>query len=170
MDESRSREDAAPSPVEVAIEVPLPIGDAFGLFADELGSWWPLPYTHSLDRFVDAEIDPRPGERWFERDRDGTQKSWGLVRVFEAPRRLVLDWAVGPRRAPEPDERASTVEIRFEALRDASTLVRVRHARFERHGEDGAKLRDGMASRSGWPLILACYARAAKAEARRRAA
>jgi uncharacterized protein YndB with AHSA1/START domain len=155
------------APIEVQVDVPLSAGDAFCLFADELGAWWPLPYTFSLDRFADGEIDPRPGEIWFERDLDGKEISWGHVRAFEAPRRLVLAWAISPQRTPESDEKASEVEICFEDQGADRTVVRLTHYDLKRHGDGAATLREGMASASGWSLILASYARAAREEARR---
>jgi len=46
----------------------------------------------------------------------------------------------------------------------AGCRVDLEHRGFERHGENGAAMRDGMASPQGWPLILAEFAR----ETRRR--
>jgi uncharacterized protein YndB with AHSA1/START domain len=152
-------------PVEASVDIPLSRDEAFSLFANDLGAWWPLPFTFSLDRFADARIQPRPGDRWFERDIDGEETSWGLVRAYDAPQRIVLGFAISPQRTPESDEKASEVEVIFERLDEQATRLRVAHRNFERHGEGAATLRDGMASRQGWPLILAAYARCARQRA-----
>lgn len=142
-------------PIRCSLSLPVPPGRAFELFTRELGRWWPLSYTWSLDRFAGAEITP---ERWFERDRDGLAIGWGEVRAWEPPGRLVVAFTVSPRREIEPPERASEVEFRFEA-EGGGTRLSLEHRDLERHGEGAGDLRAGMASAQGWPVILASFAR-----------
>jgi uncharacterized protein YndB with AHSA1/START domain len=148
-------------PVRCSIDVSLPPERAFSLFVDGIGRWWPLPYTFGEDRCETAAIEPRAGGRWFERNLEGAETSWGEVRAFEPPERIVLSFAISPSRQPDPPERASEVELRF-APASGGTCVELEHRDFERHGEGGEKLREGMASRQGWPLILASFAREAR--------
>jgi uncharacterized protein YndB with AHSA1/START domain len=142
------------SPITHAIDVADSPAEVFQLFTAHLGSWWPIAYTFSGPAFEDAAVEPRVGGRWFERDTNGTELSWGEVRVFEPPRRLVVTFAIGADRKPEKKGEASEVEVRFNA-RDGGTRVEVEHRDFERHGDDAAALRLGMNSPQGWPTILA---------------
>ena len=148
----------AVSPVRAAIFVDTLQDRAFQAFTADIGRWWPLEYSYAQAELDTAVIEPRAGGLWFERDRAGQETAWGQVRAWEPPSRLVLSFAVGPDRAPEPEERASEVEIRF-VPEGRGTRVELEHRDFERHGDGAQRLRDGMASPQGWPLILAAYAR-----------
>ncbi|WP_034850383.1 SRPBCC family protein [Inquilinus limosus] len=149
---------AGPDPLRVSITVDAPQDRAFDAFANRLGRWWPLPYTWALAAFDTAIVEPRVGGLWFERDRDGKETPWGEVRAYEPPSRLVLSFAISPERAPEPPERASELEIRF-VPEQGRTRIELEHRDLARHGDGAARLRDGMASPQGWPLILADFAR-----------
>ncbi|MFE0755960.1 SRPBCC family protein [Inquilinus sp. NPDC058860] len=148
----------AVSPIQAGIAVDAPQDRAFDAFTREIGRWWPLAYTYAQAELDTAVIEPRAGGLWFERDRAGRETAWGEVRAWEPPSRLVLSFAVSPERAPEPEERASEVEIRF-VPEQGRTRIELEHRDFERHGDGAARLRDGMASPGGWPLILADFAR-----------
>jgi uncharacterized protein YndB with AHSA1/START domain len=126
----------------------------FEAFTADLGKWWPLAYTFSLGRFVDAAIEQAGGE-WYECDDTGARTSWGKVREYEPNRRLVLAFGIGPNREPVPDEAASEVEVRFSEEDRNCTRVDVEHRGFDRHGDGATALRAGMDSAQGWPLILA---------------
>jgi uncharacterized protein YndB with AHSA1/START domain len=124
---------------------------------DGIGRWWPIAYTYGGSEFETATIERGAGGHWFETTRDGTRMNWGEVRAFEPGRELVLSFNVGADRKPEPPERNSEVAIRFIAS-NGGTRVELEHRHFERH-KDGERLRTGMASEHGWPLILASYER-----------
>ena len=145
-------------PIRSSIGVGVPTELAFDIFVKDIGCWWPIAYTFGEDQFETAEIEPRAGGRWFERNLEGAETDWGEVRAFEAGWRLVLSFAVGPERNPEPPDKASELEIRFKQA-SGGTRLELEHRDFERHGKGADKLRAGMASRQGWPLILASYAR-----------
>lgn len=149
-------------PVNAAVIVDTPIEQAFHVFADELGRWWPNAYTYAASHLETAAIEPRVGGRWFERDDEGRETSWGEVRAYERPHRIVAAFAIGPRRSPESPEKASEVEFRFFPEKGGSrTRLEVEHRDFARHGSGAAELRAGMASHQGWSLILAAFAREA---------
>jgi uncharacterized protein YndB with AHSA1/START domain len=150
-------------PIRTSIVVDAPVDRAFDIFAEELGRWWPPAYTYAQGQFATARIEPHPGGRWFERAKDGRETSWGEVRSYEPPHRLVLSFAVSPMRTPEPPGKASEVQFRFIAEDASRTRVEVEHRDFARHGDGAMRLREGMASQQGWPLILAAYARTARA-------
>ncbi len=140
------------------MRVALPPARAFARFVDDLGLWWPLAYTWSGARFATARIDDRAGGRWFETTRDGEDKPWGDVRVFEPGARVVLGFNVGADRRPEPPERQSEVEIAF--IPDGEgTGIRVEHRDLDKHGDGAEAIRQGMGSDQGWPLILAEFER-----------
>ena len=127
---------------------------AFEIFAEHLGDWWPIAYTFNGPRFDTAVIEARVGGRWFERSLDGEDVSWGSVREYRAGERLVLEFGIGPDRRPAPPGQSSEVEIRFVRDRSGARVV-VEHRDFARHGSAGQKVRDGMDSDQGWRLILA---------------
>ena len=82
--------------------------------------------------------------------------------AWEPPSRLVLAWQISPRREPEPNpERASTIELRFDAEGEELTRVTLEHRDFDRHGEGAGEYRAALASEQGWPYILGRYAAAA---------
>jgi uncharacterized protein YndB with AHSA1/START domain len=141
-------------PISHHIVLDAPVETAFDVFATKLGDWWPLVFTFSGADFLTAMVEPRAGDRWFERTRKGDEISWGDVRVYERSRRVVVGFAIGPDRKPVPTEKASEVEIRFLSAA-GGTRVEVEHRDFERHGEGAKALRDGMDSFQGWPILLA---------------
>jgi len=148
-------------PIRCAIGVSAPPERAFEIFVTEIGRWWPLAYTWGEDQFETAAIEGRAGGRWFETDLDGGESDWGNVRAFEPGRCLILSFNVSPERQPEPPERQSEVAVRFIPA-SGGTRVELEHRDLARHGKGAERLRDGMASRRGWPLILASFARQAR--------
>jgi uncharacterized protein YndB with AHSA1/START domain len=142
---------------QIAHHVVVEVGtaDAFEAFTAHLGAWWPLGYTFSGPDFADAAIEPRVGGVWFERNRAGEKLSWGEVRTYAPGEGLVLAFAIGADRKPVSNDAASEVEVRFPAAGPGQTRVEIEHRDFRRHGEGAEKLRTGMDSAQGWPLILA---------------
>jgi Activator of Hsp90 ATPase homolog 1-like protein len=152
----------APEPVRVTVLVPQEPVEAFALFADRFGSWWPREYTWSQATLRWIGLEPRVGGRCYEIGPNDFHSDWGRVLVWERPVRLVLAWQISPRREPEPDPaRASEVEVRFESEEGGTTRVTLEHRGFERHGPGAAGYRVALASAQGWPWILGRYAAAA---------
>jgi uncharacterized protein YndB with AHSA1/START domain len=119
--------------------------DAFRLFTDGIGTWWPLE-THSPSegRGETVVMEPRVGGRLYERTRDGEEPVWGEVLVWEPPSRLVFSWHLG---GPVTTE----VELRFTADGDA-TRVDLEHRGWERHGDRAAELHASYDS--GWDYVF----------------
>lgn len=153
-------------PVKAGVTLSAPADDAFKIFVDRVGEWWPKPYTYSQDDLARIVIEPRAGGRWYEVDVRGRRTDWGEVRSFEPGRRIVLSWAVSANRTPEPLDRASEVEVRFLPLGPRTTRVELEHRALSRHGAGAGTIRSGMASPEGWPYILREYAEAASPTAR----
>jgi uncharacterized protein YndB with AHSA1/START domain len=123
-------------PVVKSIVVARSVGDAFRLYTEELGKWWPSK-THSLgeDKVATVIMEARAGGRIFERWHDGTEKLWGTVLDCEAPHRVVHTWHV----STDP-EHTSEVELRFVALGPLRTRA-LEHRQWERMMGPAAQLR-----------------------------
>jgi uncharacterized protein YndB with AHSA1/START domain len=148
--------------IRYTLTVPVPPSDAFSLFARRLAEWWPREYTWSQNVLEDIGIEGRPDGLCSERGPHGFRCDWGRVLAWEPPGRLVLAWQISPRREPEPNpERASTIELRFDAEAEHRTRVTMEHRDFDRHGEGAEAYRAALASEQGWPYILSRYAAAA---------
>lgn len=145
-------------PIRCSIGVGVSPERAFEIFVRDFGRWWPIAYTYGEDQFETAEIEERAGGSWFETKLDGSRATWGEVRAFARGRGLILSFNVGPDRKPQPPERHSEVAIRFLPA-SGGTRIELEHRDLAKHGDGAARLRQGMASSRGWPLILAAYAR-----------
>jgi hypothetical protein len=121
---------------------------AFALFTEHAGQWWPEERRHTADSA--STIRMEASGRFYERAEDGTEVELGVVRVFDPPAHLALDWFPGSGKL-----HPTHVDIRFEAVA-AGTLVTVTH-------EAGAAPAD-LFSRNqtgydrSWELVLAAIA------------
>ncbi len=126
--------------------------EAFQLFTERAGAWWPVDRRHTGD--PRSDITPRrPSGRFWERGSDGREVELGWVRVWEPPRRLVLDFFVGTD-AQHPTE----VTVTFTG-EEEGTRVTVEH----RPTPISAELwrRRSPAFDRSWELVLAALAAAA---------
>jgi uncharacterized protein YndB with AHSA1/START domain len=134
---------------------------AFQVFVDEFDRWWPRDHTWGKERLAAIVIEPKMGGRCFERLNDGSEQIWGKVLAFDRPHHIVIAWQISPDRTPEEsDGTASRVDVRFSPLDGGRTNVLVVHRDFFRHQGDWEKYRNDMASKKGWPTIMAAYAKA----------
>lgn len=146
------------APIVSTANVPVPPSVAFRWFTERLDHWWPREYTWGRDVVEWIGLETRAGGRCTERGPRGFQCDWGQVIRWEPPGLVELAWQISPRREPVPDPaQASRLLAEFTA-QGSGSLVRLQHDRFERHGPDGARYRDALASSEGWPLILERYA------------
>jgi len=105
--------------IKKSLLLALPPGDAFHLFTSRINEWWPPDNRHTSD--PKSTLHLVESGRFFERASDGREVDLGRVLVWEASRRIVLDFYV----ATGPDH-PTQVEVRFDA--DASgTRVTVTH-------------------------------------------
>jgi uncharacterized protein YndB with AHSA1/START domain len=145
--------------VRRAVTVKAPIEHAFDVFTRQMGRWWPRETHHVGPTPARAIMEPFEGGRCYALADDGTETDWGRVLAWEPPGRVVFAWLLTPQWAFEPDPaRASDVEVRFTALGDASTLVELTHAGFERYAEGGDAMRAEVDGEGGWGLLLELYA------------
>ena len=146
--------------VSATAEVGVAPEQAFKLFTDGLGSWWPREFSWSQDVLEEIGMEARPGGFLYEIGPHGLRLDWGRVLAWEPPGRLLFSWQISPERVPEPDPaQASEVEVRFEPAASGCRVVLL-HRGFERHGEGGAGYAEMMGSQ-GWPYALERFAAAA---------
>ena len=132
--------------------------DAFRLFTDGMGEWWPIE-THSRSASEHEEVkaeriefQSHDGGQILEHMSNGEVVPWAEVLVWEPPKRFVVAWKPHPRPQP-PTE----VEVTFEE-KDGGTLVKLEHRGWERLTEDFAELYESYAG--GWILTLGRFASA----------
>lgn len=120
--------------------------DAFRIFTDEIGAWWPLP-THGLFGDRAGGVVFRDGHL-VELAQDGAERVWGRVEVWEPPARLSIAWH--PGRGPDD---ASLVEVTFVESGDMTQVV-IEHHGWERFGDDAAAQRRGYVGPNAWGYVL----------------
>ena len=137
------------APIRRSVTVGRSTEAAFALFTERLATWWPLA-THSYggDEAETAAFEPRVGGRVYERQRDGSERDWGEVRVWEPPRRFVLAWDIC---------RPTEVEVWFVPV-DGGTRVELEHRGWENVREQPRERHESYAR--GWDQVLGEYRRA----------
>jgi uncharacterized protein YndB with AHSA1/START domain len=110
-------------PLRKTIEVEVSAADAFRIWTEELGDWWPLA-THSVGRgdAVPCILKGRTGGWLYETTRPGEQHVWGTIKQWDPPRRLAHSWHPGGHAAD-----ATTVHLTFSALGSDRTRVDLVH-------------------------------------------
>lgn len=143
------------APVRKTLTVPLPPQEAFHLFTAGIATWWPLA-THSVgeSKAETVIMEGRASGRFYERSSDGKTATWGEIRIWDPPRRLVYSWHPG-RTA----DTAQEVELVF-APAGTGTRIELEHRGWERLGEKAAATRDNYDT--GWNHVFReCYGKAA---------
>ena len=141
--------------VREAVRIPLRPREAFALFTEGIGEWWPLDegYSYGGDRAREIHLEPRVGGRFFERFVDGDELEVGRVTICDPPGRIVFSWR-------DPDWMGETeVDVVFAAEVDG-TLVSLTHRGFERVGPDGSEIAARWAG--GWPRVMEAFAQGAR--------
>lgn len=133
-------------PIRREIIVDADPDQAFRVFTDGIGRWWPVA-EHSVFgagssvAFEDGVI--------VETSAAGQRAEWGSVTRWEPGRALAFTWY--PGHGPE---RATAVEVTF-AAHGARTLVTLQHSGWEVYA-DPAAARDEY--EHGWPTVAAGFA------------
>ncbi len=142
-------------PVVRAATVNRSVEDAFSVFTEEIGAWWPLP-THGLFGARSASVEFKD-DKLIERAVDGSETIWAHVVAWEPPHRLVIAWDPGgDGSAP------SEVEVVFEPDGNTTRVV-VEHRNWERFGEAGLERRHPYVGPNAWGYVLDHYADGAEA-------
>ena len=141
-------------PVRKSVAVARGVDEAFKLFTEGIGSWWPLEkYSIGEERVRDVIFEPRMGGKIIEIWDDGSEHSWADILEYDPPNRFVLAWQPNPGR-PAPTE----LEVRFIA-EGSGTRVELDHRGWERLGHEAKESRAGYDG--GWVLTLQRYVDAA---------
>lgn len=144
-------------PVVKTRDLPLAPDQAFRLFTERMGDWWPL-ISHSISQDPDCTVtvEERVGGRIIETAPDGQQHSWAEIIAWDPPHRLAMAWHPNPQ-----PEAASIIDVRFEATGGGS-VMHLEHRGWEEFGlEAGSAARDQYDP--GWDMVLQPFADAATA-------
>ena len=120
------------APIRKELDLPCRPADAFRMFTDEMGQWWPLA-THSLfaERSRGCGMDREPGGLIYELDPEGARHAWGTIKIWEPPGRVVFTFHPGREAST-----AGTVEVRFSPSGSGCRVV-LEHSGWELLGEEG---------------------------------
>lgn len=147
--------------VTKTLVVEAPVGKAFGVFTEGIGTWWPLSTHHIGDAECEtAVMEPRAGGRWYERGVDGSECEWGRVLVWEPPTRVVLAWQLTAEWKHDPDFHTE-VEVRFTSESPTRTRVEFEHRGLEAFGDKAATITEALNSEGGWSGMLDAFAEVA---------
>ena len=103
-----------------SVLVPLEPDEAFELFTDRFGDWWPKDSHHIGDAdAADVFLDARAGGRWYERAEDGSRVRLGPRARDRPPEPHPARLAphAGVEFDPDP-AKATQVEVTFIAEED----------------------------------------------------
>jgi uncharacterized protein YndB with AHSA1/START domain len=141
--------------VRSSVAVQLPRDQAFRLFTERMGSWWPQA-THSVygEDVVDVILEPMVGGRLYELAADGRTSDWGRVTAWEPIDRVAMTWHPG-----YGEDLESLVEVTFRDTADGGTRVDLLHTGWEAHGADAQMMASGY--QAGWPVVLERFVEAA---------
>ncbi len=138
-------------PLIKTIEVPCGQREAFGVFVDEMGSWWPLAkFSASAKMGTTAEslrVDARVGGKIVETSTDGTEHLWGTIKSYEPYASVSMDFHIGL-----PADTASLVEVSFTELEAERTRVVLTQSEWERFGRFAEMMLSGYPK--GWIAIF----------------
>jgi hypothetical protein len=121
--------NATRAPIRQSVHVDCTREDAFRLFTEGFGEWWPLassPVDGNDSEF--CAIEPWVGGKVFERTRSGEEHDLGTVTVWEPPGRIEFTWHPGERR-----DDGQTVTVDFDAEQNG-TRVTLTHRNWHQSG------------------------------------
>ncbi len=157
--------DVQTTAVSASIVVDTPADQAFAVFTEDMGSWWP-PEHHVLEAPLSHMVfEAKEGGDIYDVGTDGSECHWGRVLAYEPPHRVAFSWLVSLQWTLETDPaRASEVELRFVPEGAEKTRVELEHRHLDRHGDGWEGMRDAVASSGGWDMGLQRFARRLRGE------
>lgn len=150
MNEERLAQAVKIEPLRKQLKVSLPMEQAFELFTEGIGKWWPL-LTHSVgeEQAETCYFEGWVGGRIVEVLKDGSQSEWGRVVVWEPFHKVSFHWY--PGRGPNT---AQEVTVTFSEI-PGGAMVELVHTGWETLGSLAQARRDGYDT--GWDVVLAKY-------------
>ena len=139
-------------PLINTIEVPCGQAEAFRVFVNEMGSWWPLHKRSMSLKAVgkpakSLQVDPRLGGKIVEIGPEGAEYHWGTIKAIVPNESVAMDVHMGM-----PPEQASLVEVTFVPLAANRTRVTLTQSNWEGFGDMAEMLRTGY--KPGWVIIF----------------
>jgi len=136
-------------PIRLSATLRRPADEAFRLFTEGIGEWWPSDrgYSFGGNRLKAVCLEPFAGGRFYERYTDGEEFEVGRVIACDPPQRIVFTWK---GRWSEPTE----VEVRF-TPEGSTTRIELEHRGWERLGASAEQSRSSYLN--GWPTVLQRY-------------
>jgi uncharacterized protein YndB with AHSA1/START domain len=145
--------------VQTSVVVDTPIEQAFSVYTDGIGTWWPREHHILQAELAEMVFEPRVGGHIYDRGVDGSECRWARVLAYEPPTRLVFSWDINLQWQIEADPtRTSEVEVRFIADGPNRTTLELEHRHLDRHGDGWEQMREAVASPDGWALGLGNFA------------
>jgi uncharacterized protein YndB with AHSA1/START domain len=135
------------SPVRKDVYLPLAPAEAFQHFAGSLGEWWPFATVSvGTTNVASVHLEGHEGGRIFERWTNGEERPWGVIVVWNPPRRLRFSWHPG-----QDSHLAQEVELTFTPDGDG-TRVQLEHRGWEKLGARAEEVREKY--NKGWDLVF----------------
>lgn len=145
-------QDLVIASVRKSVIVRADAANAFTIFTNGIGRWWPKTHRVGAGRpLANMIVEPMRGGRWYAKLDDGSEHDIGRVLVWEPPSRVVFRWEINSQWTRDP-AMSTEVEVQFVAESSDRTRVELEHRGFDRLGADGEKMRDNVLR--GWPTVL----------------
>ncbi|MEP6665047.1 MAG: SRPBCC domain-containing protein [Nocardioidaceae bacterium] len=139
-------------PIRIEIDLPLTSAEAFSVYAERIGDWWPAAFTSSGDDLDSVAIESWAGGHVYERSRDGATYQWGVVRSYEAGVELVHSFHLA-----QDEQHPTEVSVRF--TDEGGCRMHFEHRGWTAHNQHA---RDKFASEGGWATVLGAFAARAR--------
>lgn len=146
MSSTETASSQASPPIVRAMQVNCSPSEAFSIFTDEIGAWWPLR-SHGIFGNRSGGLSFLDGHL-VEVATDGTTSIWGEIIEWDPGARLVITWHPGEAAGP-----GSEVEVVFEPT-DAGTRVVLEHRGWEAFGDQAAARRRSYVGPGTWGSVL----------------
>jgi hypothetical protein len=140
--------------------VDAPLAEAFRVFTDDIGSWWPTEHHILEGELKEMIFERRVGGHVYDRAVDGNECHWARVLVYDPPNRVAFSWDISLQWQLETDPaKTSEVEVVFVAEDPDRTRVELEHRHIERHGDGWEQMHAAVGSPDGWDAGLRSFAR-----------